>query len=95
MFVYTIEDIIGIIVIAVLIIIFVISFIWCLIKRFIDKHFKNNCYDCKYWYLDNVAGAGGIGWYKCKKNYFKGTIEQEFNDSEHYEKCSEFERKGS
>ena len=95
MFVYTIGDIIEIIVIALIIVIVVIWFICSLIKKIINKFFKKNCYECKHWYLYNVSSVGGIDWHKCKKNCFEEAIRGEFNDSEHYEKCSEFERKES
>jgi len=92
MVVITISEIIGIGVLALLFLLVIILFIYAIIDSWIDKHFRKNCYKCKYWKLDRVAGAGGICWYRCAKKCLKeNEIEREMNDREYYVKCNKFE----
>lgn len=69
---------------------YIIAYIYASIRTWFDRHFRKNCYKCKYWKLSNVSGAGGICYYKCQKNCLKQEIMQEFNDNEYYTKCKQF-----
>ena len=91
MVVYTISEIIKLIIILLFILTFVIFVIYAITKSWFDRHFRQNCYKCKYWKLFDVAGSGGICWYKCQKNCLKEQIRQDFNDDEYYTKCKQFE----
>lgn len=91
MFVVTLSDVISIGVMGLLIIGFIIYCIYAIIRTWFNRHFRQNCYKCKHWYLYNVAGSGGICWYKCKQDCIKEQVRQEFNDQEYYMKCSKFE----
>ena len=90
MIVYTISEIIGLCILTIFILAFIIFVTYAIIKSWFDRHFRQNCYKCKYWKLSNVAGSGGICWYRCQKNCLKQEIRQEFNDNEYYTKCKEF-----
>lgn len=75
----------------IIIVIFIFIFIVSLVIELFNKLFKKNCYDCKYYKLDDVAGCGDACWYKCSKN---NRIDRTtMNQREHYEKCKKF--KGS
>lgn len=91
MVVITISEIIGIGILALLFLLVIILFIYAIIDSWIDKHFRKNCYKCKYWKLSNVAGFGDKCWYKCNKNCLKEEISQGMNDREYYVKCNKFE----
>jgi hypothetical protein len=86
MFVYTIWDIlilgiIGIIVIG--------SIIYATIKNICDIG-KKNCYECKYYKLDDVASCGDCCWYKCSKHNRKDNGVS-MNERVHLERCKDFE----
>lgn len=85
--VVTLGEIIGLGFIAVVIIISIVAIIF----ESICNLFKKNCYKCKYWQLDSVAGSGGICHYRCNKHQLDSTVMQDFNDEYHYERCKEFE----
>lgn len=85
MFVYTIWDIlilgiIGIIVIG--------SIIYATIKTICDIG-KKNCYECKYYKLNDVASCGDCCWYKCAKHNRKDNGVS-MNEKVHLERCKDF-----
>lgn len=89
MVIITIEDIIGIIFGILIIVSFAIFIFYSIINNWINKHFKKNCFDCKNYYLKDVAGAGDRCWYSCRKN--KNIIDtHSMNDSYKYRKCKDF-----
>lgn len=63
--------------------------IYLIVSAIINRLFKHNCYDCKYYKLDNVAGAGDRCWYKCAK--LNRVDAHSFNDKINYKKCKYFE----
>lgn len=85
--VVTLGEVIVLGLIALIIIINVIAIIF----ESICNLFKKNCYKCKYWQLDSVAGSGGICHYRCNKHHLDSTVMQGFNDNYHFERCKEFE----
>lgn len=91
MVVITINDIISFILIGLLILGFITYIGYGFIRERFDRKFRKNCYKCKHWKLNNVAGSGGIAWYKCEKNCLEDEIRQDFNDTEYYVKCEKFE----
>ena len=61
------------------------------IKYKIDRKFKKNCFECKYYELHSVAPFGGNCKYKCTlKNIY---CNHNFNDRVKLTKCKEFEIK--
>ena len=92
MIVWTIGDIIGCVFLAVLLFLFFIYLIIIIIKSLIDRNFKKNCFECKYYYLEDVAGAGDCCWYNCKiyKEYHKDR--HKMNDRYKYRKCKDFDK---
>ena len=87
MFVYTIWDIlelgiIGIIVIGII--------IYAIIKTICDIG-KKNCYECKYYELDDVASCGDCCWYRCTK-YDRKDNGVSMNERVHLERCKDFKR---
>lgn len=80
--------------IIVVIIAFIIGFIIGRIKAWYDSKFKQNCFECKHYYLRNVAGAGDRCWYQCKlHSEFDDT--HSFNDHYKYRKCKDFKKEGN
>lgn len=92
MIVITINNIISFILLGLLILGITIYMIYAFIRGMLDRKFKKNCYECKYWQLNDVSGSGGIAWYKCKNNCFKDEVRQDFNDNYYYVKCDKFEK---
>ena len=91
MVVITISEIISLVILGIFILLVILCGICVIIDNWFNK-FRKNCYRCKYWKLDRVAGSGGICWYKCDKKCLKeNEIEQEMNDREYYVKCNQFE----
>jgi len=78
------------IVLGIIALIIVISIIIAIFES-ISNLFKKNCYKCKYWKLDGVAGSGGIAYYRCDKGNLNHKVTQDFNEDAHYEKCDKFE----
>ena len=77
-----------------LIIIIIINILWILlsvIKYKIDRKYKKNCFECKYYKLHSVASCGGRCRYKCTlKNTY---CNHGFNDRVKLTKCENFENK--
>lgn len=92
MIVITLNDIIWLSIVALAVIVFIIWFIICLIKSWYDKMFKKNCFDCKHYYLQDVAGAGDCCWYNCKIHNEYHKDRHSMNDSYIYRKCKDFEK---
>jgi hypothetical protein len=87
MIVITLKDIIGLIILGIFILIFIISFI----KAWLDSIFKKNCYECKHYKFYSTHSCGDSCDYKC---YKKDRIDvANYNDTIHYEKCDDFDRK--
>lgn len=87
MIVYTIWDIlilgiIGIIVIGCI--------IYTIIKSICDIG-KKNCYECKYYKLDDVASCGDCCWYRCTKHNRKDNGVS-MNERVHLERCKDYLR---
>ena len=91
MVVVTISDIISIVLLSALFMGIVVIIIYGIIADKINKKFKKNCFKCKYYELNNVAGSGGICWYKCTKNDYEDR--HDFNDMYQYRKCDLYEEK--
>lgn len=72
-----------------LIIIFAIIYIIITIINALFNIGKKNCYYCKYYELDDVAGCGDCCWYRCTKHNRKdgGTS---MNTREYLERCKDF-----
>lgn len=83
----SIWDIIIFGIIGIIIIISIIS----LIAEEIKKIGKKNCYNCKYYKLDNVASCGDGCWYRCTKHNRKDDCVST-NQTEHYEKCDDYSK---
>lgn len=85
MFVYTIWDVL---IIGILGICIIVGVIYATIKTICDIG-KKNCYDCKYYKLDDVASCGDCCWYRCTKHDRKdnGTS---INTRTHLERCKDF-----
>lgn len=68
----------------------IIGLIYAVIKTILDIG-KKNCYDCKHYKLDGVAGCGDCCWYRCMKHNRKdeGTS---MNTRAHLERCKDFEK---
>lgn len=77
----------DIIVFTILIVILLV-YIFIEIIKSIGNKFKKNCFKCKYYELDDVAGFGDRCWYRCKKKNKKNA--HSMNDKEHFEKCDYF-----
>ena len=92
MVVITLSEIIKLVVLAILLVAFILFFIISYIKNFIDRKFKHNCFECKHYYLRDVAGAGDCCWYRCKLNK-EFDDEHSMNDRYKFRKCKEFEEK--
>ena len=88
MFIYTIWDII---IFGVLGLIISVGIIYITIKLILDIG-KKNCYECKHYELDNVAGCGDCCFYRCKL-YNRKDKGVSLNESTHLERCKEFEEK--
>ena len=88
MFIYTIWDII---IFGVLGLIISVGIIYIIIKSILDIG-KKNCYECKHYTLDNVAGCGDCCFYKCKL-YNRKDDGVSFNETTHLERCKAFEEK--
>lgn len=86
----TLGDIIGIV---VLILFIILSIVYFIVQE-IKKIGKKNCYECKYYKLDNVASCGDCCWYRCTK-YNRKDDGTSMNTREHYEKCNCFDVKDS
>lgn len=84
----SIRDIITFVVIGLAII---ISIITTIIEE-IKKNRKKNCYECKYYKLDDVASCGDCCWYRCTKHNRKDNGVS-MNEEEHYERCKDFLKK--
>lgn len=66
--------------------------IWCFISAIVDtiKNVgKKNCYECKYYKLDDVASCGDCCWYRCTKHKRKDNGVS-MNEKYHFEKCKDF-----
>ena len=81
------------IVIGIILFVVIICFINSLIQFIIityKEHSKryHNCFECKFWKLNDVSSAGGKCYYICER---KPSIEEGFDFNEHikYEKCKE------
>lgn len=92
MVVVTIRDMVGIGFVIILIVSFIIGFIIGRIKAWYDVKFKKNCFDCKYYYLQDVAGAGDCCWYNCKLHSEYHKDRHSMNDRYIYRKCEDFEK---
>lgn len=88
MIVITLQDIFGLIIVGLMIILFIVSLIVLRIKAWLDSIFKKNCYDCKYYEFYDTCGSGNYCKYKCNKK-----DREDMNSSIHYEKCDDFEKK--
>lgn len=91
MIVITLQDIFGLIILGLMIILFIVFLIVSVIKAWLDSIFKKNCYDCKHYEFYDTCGSGNYCKYKCNK---KDRVDDEdMNSSIHYEKCDDFEKK--
>lgn len=89
MIVVTISEVTGLILLGVIILLFLDTIIISIITSWFNKKFRQNCYECKHYYLKNVASFGDCCWYACDKD---DSIEdrQSMNDRFMYRKCKEF-----
>ena len=68
-----------------------IGFLISIIKCEIDRKYKKNCFECKYYKLHSVASCGDSCKYKCSlKNIY---CNHSFNDRVKLTKCENFENK--
>ena len=77
-----------IIVIGIIGLVIVVSIISGIVEE-IKKIGKKNCYECKYYELDDVASCGDCCWYRCSKHNRKDDGVS-MNETEHYERCKDF-----
>lgn len=82
------KDIIFLVILAAII---VISIIYTIIRTILDIG-KKNCYECKYYKLDDVASCGDCCWYRCIKHNRKDNATS-MNTREHLERCKDFKVK--
>ena len=82
--------IIGAIIILIAII---LGLIFSVVHWFQTKVFKthHNCFDCEYYKLHNVAGAGDKCWFKCYK--FDRIDDHSMNDNEQWKRCKYYQAK--
>ena len=60
------------------------------IVNWYNRTFRKNCFECRNYYLSNVASYGDCCWFKCKKhNEFDDR--HSMNDRYYYRKCNDFE----
>lgn len=86
MIIINLVDLIPIVIIAILILVMIIN----IIITSIANKFKKNCFECKYYKLDDVASCGDRCWYRCSKyNTRQG---HSMNDRAHFVRCKMFER---
>lgn len=58
----------------------------------ITNIFKKNCYECKHYYLKDVASYGDACWYGCDIN--KDIHDQQtMNSKSAYRKCNKYEHR--
>ena len=92
MLVITLDDIFSISFVIILIVLFIIWLIIIRIKAWYDVKFKKNCFECKHYYLQDVAGAGDCCWYNCRIHSEYHKNRHSMNDNYFYVKCNDFER---
>ena len=67
-FIWTLRDIIGLILIGLCVLGIVVLVIWQAISRLTDKLFKKPCHRCKHYYLKDVPSCGDGCTMGCKLN---------------------------
>ena len=92
MVVITLSDIIGLIVLGIFIVAIILYGLYLLISSFYDRKFKKNCFECKHYYLQDVAGAGDCCWYNCRLHNEYHKDRHSMNDKYMYRKCKDFEK---
>ncbi len=90
MIVITFDDIMTIIILAIIILLFIVNIISISIKDWINRKFKKNCYKCKH-YEYYGTNLGQDCNYKCYKHNRIDLVN--VNSWEHFEKCDDFEEK--
>lgn len=85
----TAGDLVGIVFLLLILVLLIVGSIIHVIVDTFRKIGKKNCYECKYYVLDDVAGAGDCCWYRCKKHNRRDNGVS-MNTREHYEKCKDF-----
>lgn len=92
MVVVTLSDIIGLIVLGIFIIAIILYGLYLIISSFYNRKFKKNCFECKHYYLQDVAGAGDCCWYNCRIHNEYHKDRHSMNDKCMYRKCKDFEK---
>ena len=90
MIVVTLSEVIGIVVIAAIIIISIIVIIY---ESIMNKFFRKNCYECKYYKFYSADAPGSNCKYICKKT--EEIDINGLNDRCKYRKCKNFIKKES
>lgn len=93
MMVITFTEMIGFCFLGIIIIACIIAGVALGIRTLYDRKFKQNCMDCQYYYLKDVAGAGDCCWYSCKL-HSEYNDRHSMNDDYHYRKCDSFKKEG-
>lgn len=89
MIIITLSDIMWIIIFGLILIGIFLYGIYLFFYDKFSKRFRKNCFDCKYYKLKDVAGSGGICYYKCT---LRPDIERthDMNDNIYYCKCDKY-----
>lgn len=92
MIVITLSDIIGLVVLGIFIFDIIFYGLYLVVFNFYNHKFKNNCFECKHYYLQDVAGAGDCCWYNCRIHNEYHKDRHSMNDKCMYRKCKDFEK---
>lgn len=87
--VVTISELIELILIGLFIVGVIGYILYMIIADWFNKHFRKNCYKCKHWKLESVAGSGYNCCYICEKH--NKAYAQEMNNHERYTNCKEYQ----
>ena len=85
----TFSDLVQLIILGLIVLGVVGYILYMVVVDWFNKHFRRNCYKCKYWELESVAGAGYGCCYICNKH--KKAYAQEMNNHERYTNCKEYQ----
>lgn len=87
----TFDDIIGLVLLGILILIVVIAIIKNCLDNFLYKiGIYKNCHNCKYYKLKNSTSSGNTNWYECTK---KNRIDElDYNTTTVYKVCMKYKK---